>query len=108
MWRDERTFIKCAFGMKMRTWRISMYCDEVYDCMECSRPNPTPRLLHSEIITLWNILLQPPSFASGSCLKYLYPDRMYCVVLHVFELCVSGILEEEDACAAGCSHSPLS
>lgn len=94
--------------MKMRTWRIPMYCDEVYDCMECSRPNPTPRLLHSEIITLWNILLQPPFFASGSCLKYLYPDRMYCVVLHVFELCVSGILEEEDACAVGCSHSPLS
>lgn len=75
---------------------------------ECSLPSPVPLLSTQRWPLSWTVCFYSPSFSLWFCLKYLYPYTIYCLVLHVFELYVNGIVEEEYASAPCSFHSPLS
>ena len=99
--------MKYVFGIKIRTYEFPCTTTKLpvagaFPLQSCSPP------LHSEVTTILNSLFYSPSFSLWFCLKYLYPYTICCLVLHVFELYVNGIVEEEYACAPCSFHSPSS
>lgn len=99
--------MKYVFSIKIRTYEFPCTTTEL-PVARVFPPQSSSPPLHSEVTTVLNSLFLLPFLFFMVLPQIFVPYTIYCLVLHVFELYVNGIVEEEYASAPCSFHSPLS